>query len=239
MWKPSPSSSPASWSCTALRAPQSCLRAATVRPVTLQARADSPTVPEPVHRPQDPWHIPGVPEPVHRPQDPWHIPGVPEPVHRPQDPWHIPGVPEPVHRPQDLWHIPVVPEPVHRPQDPWHIPSVPEPVHRPQDPWPWLQSVPPAELAYCLLMLLLAHCMKQQARPGHPDFLHREAWACLSAAGGLASPGLLLWATARPRVSGEAGPGRALVGADAACCPQHSVLSLVDIPSGQVLPQGQ
>nr|BAB70818.1 unnamed protein product [Homo sapiens] len=175
MWKPSPSSSPASWSCTALRAPQSCLRAATVRPVTLQARADSPTVPEPVHRPQDPWHIPGVPEPV----------------------------------------------------------------HRPQDPWPWLQLVPPAELAYCLLMLLLAHCMKQQARPGHPDFLHREAWACLSAAGGLASPGLLLWATARPRASGEAGPGRALVGADAACCPRHSVLSLVDIPSGQVLPQGQ
>lgn len=70
MWKPSPSSSPASWSCTALKAPQSCLRAVTVRPATLGARADSPGMPEPVHHPQDPWHIPGVPEPMHSPQDP-------------------------------------------------------------------------------------------------------------------------------------------------------------------------
>uniref|UniRef100_A0A2K5TQU9 Essential for reactive oxygen species protein n=1 Tax=Macaca fascicularis TaxID=9541 RepID=A0A2K5TQU9_MACFA len=28
---------------------------------------------------------PGMPEPVHHPQDPWHIPGVPEPVHSPQN----------------------------------------------------------------------------------------------------------------------------------------------------------
>lgn len=45
MWKPSPSSSPPSWNCTALRAPWSCLRAATVRLRALGARADAPRAP--------------------------------------------------------------------------------------------------------------------------------------------------------------------------------------------------
>lgn len=105
-------------------------------------------------------------------------------------------------------------------------------------PWPWLQSVPPAESASCLLTLLLSHCTKQQAGPGHPDFLHREAWACLPAAGGLASPGPLLWATARPRASGEAGPGRAPVGADAVCCPRQCPLPGWTSPAVRCSPKG-
>ncbi|XP_023507474.1 cytochrome b-245 chaperone 1 isoform X1 [Equus asinus] len=40
-WKPLPSSSPPSWSCTVLRVPWSCLRAATVRPMAPRARADT------------------------------------------------------------------------------------------------------------------------------------------------------------------------------------------------------
>ncbi|XP_014644872.1 PREDICTED: uncharacterized protein C17orf62 homolog isoform X2 [Ceratotherium simum simum] len=41
MWKPSPSSSPPSWSCTALRVLWSCLRAATVRLIAPEARVDT------------------------------------------------------------------------------------------------------------------------------------------------------------------------------------------------------